>query len=115
MEFVAGAASVGGSDFPEYIDRYLGELPINLRQRMSYAFGMALPFDTYLFDGVFAVGDPEFRKVCLDLFEARAASAGYILTTRNLHVAKRFGDCGAIIKDGNIEVFDDINDLLERA
>ncbi len=90
-----------------------GELPPLLRAQLHYATSYAIPFDTYLIDGLIGAGDEEFRATCDSMFEARAAESGIIMATRHVQHAKKYGDCGALLNNGKLIFFDDIESLVQ--
>jgi capsular polysaccharide transport system ATP-binding protein len=109
VDFVARA-----TDLFDLLKEKYGNLPTHFRTKVCYATSYAVPFDTYLIDGHVAVGDETFRERCIRFLEVRSASAGYIISTRNSLVARRYGECGAILKNGEIEFHDTIDDLVQR-
>ena len=90
-----------------------GELPPLMRAQLHYATSYAIPFDTYLIDGLIGAGDEEFRLTCTSMFEARGAEGGTIRAPRHIQHAKKYGDCGALLSNGKLTFFDDVNLLVQ--
>jgi len=88
-----------------------GNVPQLYRQRLAYAVSYAIPFDVYLIDNKIAAGGSEFRRRCEQIFEERTQSSGFILATNTPRYAKRFANKGAILYNGKIVLYND----LERA
>lgn len=84
-------------------------LPHHNRVRLAYAVSYAIPFDVYLIDNKIAVGGSAFRQRCERIFEARANSSGFILATSTPSYAKRFANKGAILHNGKIVMYDDLD------
>ncbi len=97
---------------PSFSTKY-GELPPLLRAQIHYATSYAIPFDTYLIDGLIGAGDDAFRETCHSMFEARAAESGIVMATRHVQHAKKYGDCGALLNDGKLTFFDDVDSLVD--
>ncbi len=106
VEFVSELTGLGLALREPY-----GNLPQVYRTRLAYAASYAIPFDVYLIDNKIAAGGSEFRQRCEQIFEARAMSSGFILATNTPRYAKRFADKGAILHNGKIFLYGD----LERA
>lgn len=86
---------------------------IQTRLRFCYVLSYAIPFDTYLIDGNIAYGDPEFRKLCFAMFESRAASSGFILTTRDPRIARRHCKMGAVVGGQTIQLYNNVEEAIE--
>jgi len=123
-ENIAHAAQLYGADVDEVVnfvsrltgidaalDEDYGDLPQHLRVRLVYAVSYAIPFDVYLIDNKVAVGDQEFRARCERVYEARMQEAGCILTTSLSRYARRFGTRIALLTQGKLVLYDD----MERA
>lgn len=122
---IAHAARLYGADVDEVthfvtavtntqaaLEEPLAGLPQQMRNCISYALGYAIPFDTYLFDNTIWFGDQEFREKCEAMFESRAQSSGMILATRNLQMAARVADMGAVLNDRELTIYEDIKDAI---
>ena len=84
-------------------------LPYQNRVRLAYAVSYAIPFDVYLIDNKIAAGGTAFRQRCERIFEARANSSGFILATSTPRYAKMFATKGAILHNGKIVLYDDLD------
>ena len=86
-------------------------LGADMRRRLNFTLGFALPFEYYLFDGAMAFGDPAFRARALKALEERREAAGFILATRFPRLARGHFRNGAVLHDGKLHLFEN----LERA
>ena len=84
------------------------------RIHLSFALSYAIPFDTYLVDGIVGAGDDTFRERCSAMLDGRAEHGGFILATRHLRTAERHADCGCVLSNGRLEFFDSMADLGRR-
>lgn len=103
IAFVAEVTGLGAM-----VDRPLRDLSVQDRMNTSFALAYALPFDTYLFDNTFSVGEPDFRAKCQAMFQARSRTAGVILATRFARTALQFCDCALVLDKGRATYFDTI-------
>lgn len=92
------------------VDRPLRDLSVQDRMNTSFALTYALPFDTYLFDNTFTVGEPEFRAKCLAMFEARSRTSGVIVATKFARTAAQFCDCALVMLPGQATYYDNVAD-----
>lgn len=109
MEFVERV-----TEFGDLMDEPLVRLPVRERQSFACALSYAIPFDTYLIDGIFAGGSPEFRIKCQAMLEARAATRGLIFATSQKTIALKICDCGAVLHDGQITLYDDVREAVNE-
>lgn len=107
MIFVESFAELG---------RYLYE-PVRvyssgMRARLAFAISMAIDFDCYLIDEVISVGDASFKSKCqTELFEKRAHKS-MIIVSHELKIVKKYCDKAAILKAGELTVFDDMEEAF---
>lgn len=84
-----------------------------MRARLAFAVSMGVPFDCYLVDEVTSVGDQNFRDKCQATFQTRLQSATAIVATHGLRQAKSFCSSGAVLHDGNLTYYEDIDEAIE--
>lgn len=96
---------------------YLGE-PVKkyssgMRARLAFAISLAIDFDCFLIDEVVAVGDSRFHKKCeIELFEKRHDRAMIIVSHQPEHIVLHC-DRAAVIQDGSLHCFDNVNNAYE--
>ena len=84
-----------------------------MRARLAFAISLAVDFDCYLIDEVISVGDASFHRKCeTELFEKRADKA-MIIVSHELHNIKQYCDKAAILKDGKLQIYSNIDEALE--
>ncbi len=109
MDFVADFAELG-MNFNEPVRTYSS----GMRARLSFGMSMGIRFDTYLIDEVSAVGDAGFRKKSRMVFDDRMSRAGVIMVTHSAGMMRSMCTSGAVLEDGKITYFDDVEAALER-
>ena len=124
VAFVARIYGAGTRGVLHYVEEFseLGEylhMPVNtysagMRARLAFATCLALDFDLYLIDEVTEVGDQRFRQKCAEAFRERMQRADIILVTHNIQTLRQYCDRGAILANGELALFDDIDTALGR-
>lgn len=119
-------ARIYGRDYPEirdFIEDFteLGrqlKMPVKtyssgMKARLAFALSLAIEFDCYLIDEIILVGDHNFQRKChVELFEKRGDRA-LILASHSAAIIREYCDRALILRDGQGEVFSDINQGLE--
>lgn len=83
-----------------------------MKARLAFAISMAVDFDCYLIDEVISVGDASFKQKCqIELFEKRAHKS-MILVSHELNIVKQYCDKAAILKAGEMTVYEDIEEAF---
>lgn len=83
-----------------------------MRTRLAFALSMAVDFDTYLVDEIIEVGDAYFKEKCRLTFKNKLKHANMIVVTHSIQTLKTYCEIGAVLKNGRIEVFDDIDEAI---
>lgn len=83
-----------------------------MRSRLAFGASMAVPFDTYLIDEVTAVGDASFRKKSTALLKERLHTSSAIVVSHSLGTIKRICQAGAVLENGKLHYYDDVNDAI---
>jgi capsular polysaccharide transport system ATP-binding protein len=83
-----------------------------MRGRLSFGVNMGLKFDTYLIDEVTAVGDASFVQKSRDVFLSRMQDSGAVFVSHSMGVMRRMCTAGAVLENGNLSYFDDIEDAI---
>jgi len=108
-------ARIYGANVPQ-VERFVYEfselgraydLPVatyanSMRARLSYGLSMALKFDVYVADEMVAVGDPAFKRKCLEVFAERARNATVIIVSSVTTSPQRFCQSGMILENGRL-------------
>jgi capsular polysaccharide transport system ATP-binding protein len=102
------------SELGEYLHMPVNTYSAGMRARLAFATCLALDFDLYLIDEVTEVGDQRFRQKCADAFRERMQRSDIILVTHNIHTLRLYCDRGAILANGELTLFDDIDTALGR-
>ena len=109
LDFVADFAELG-----PHLNMPLRSYSAGMKARLSFGVSMGIPFDTYLVDEVTSVGDGAFRRKSIALFDDRRARAGAIVVSHSTPMIRRICDMGAVLENGRLTVYDDLEEALER-
>ncbi|MFT6887846.1 MAG: capsular polysaccharide transport system ATP-binding protein [Paracoccaceae bacterium] len=109
MAFVEGFADLG-----EYIDQRVVVYSSGMKARLAFGVSMGLGFDVYLVDEITAVGDANFRRKCMAMFERRLMDSDVIMVSHAMPTLRAFCDSGLVLENGRIEFYHDIEDAIAR-
>lgn len=122
--FVARVYGVDSDELTEFVRDFseIGEhfyMPVRtyssgMKSRLAFGVSMGIKFDTYLIDEATATGDARFRKKSKEVFSARMATASAIMVSHRMSDIRAFCDAGLVLHDGSIEVFEDVEEAIER-
>lgn len=107
--FVEDFAEIG-----RYMDMPLRTYSSGMRARLAFGLSMAMDFDFYLIDEVFAVGDIPFRAKCEEIFNERKARSTLIVVSHNMNTIKKYCDKIAIIYNGQLKLYEDMSDAFKQ-
>jgi capsular polysaccharide transport system ATP-binding protein len=99
-----------GAYYRENVETYSS----GMLARLAFGACLAIRFDLYLIDEVTAVGDGRFRRKCLEAFEARASESDVLIVSHDEGTIRAWCDMGAVLDQGRLELFDDLNTAIER-
>ena len=102
------------SELGEYFEMPVNTYSAGMRARLAFATCLAIDFDLYLIDEVIEVGDQRFRRKCAEVFRARTADCDLILVTHNPQTLRQYCNRGAILADGALTLYDDVDTALTR-
>lgn len=108
LDYVGRFAELG-----DYFSMPVGTYSSGMLARLAFGSCLAIEFDTYLIDEVTAVGDARFQRRCLEAFEARMDRSDVILVSHDETTMRSWCDMGAVLADGRLELFDDLEVAME--
>jgi capsular polysaccharide transport system ATP-binding protein len=122
VRFVARIYGVDTEQLCDYVDNFaeLGEFfrePVKvyssgMKARLAFGISMGVNFDYYLVDEITAVGDSNFKRKCRDVFRDRLSASDVIMVSHSTSTLREHCDCGAVLEDGQLTFFDDIEDAI---
>lgn len=108
-DFTAEFAEIG-----EHFKMPVRTYSSGMKSRLAFGISMGIPFGTYLIDEATATGDAKFRKKSKEIFRKRMEAASAIMVSHNMRDIRNFCDAGLVLKDGKIEVYDNVEDAISR-
>jgi capsular polysaccharide transport system ATP-binding protein len=106
--FVEDFAEIG-----EYIDVPVKTYSSGMMARLAFGLSMAIEFDVYLIDEITAVGDARFQVRCQEAFAVRRKNAGLIVVSHSMATLKDYCDCGGVLVDGQLIMFESVDKAIE--
>lgn len=122
--FVARLYGVDSDELTDFVEDFaeIGEhfqMPVRtyssgMKSRLAFGISMGIKFDTYLIDEATATGDAHFKRKSREVFRARMAESSAVMVSHSMSEIRNFCDAGLILHDGEIEVYDDVEDAIKR-
>lgn len=100
------------SGIGEYFEEPVKYYSSGMGGRLGFALSMAFSFDYFLIDEITAVGDAHFRELAKQTLEEKARYSKVIMVSHNMGDIKKFCDVGVLLKDGQLTVFDDLDEAI---
>lgn len=104
------------SDFSElgrYMRAKVKTYSSGMRARLAFGLSMAIDFDVYLIDEVTAVGDRSFQNKCREAFAERRERSNILVVSHSLQTIKAYCSSAAVLQNGEIRLFDSIDQAAE--
>jgi len=118
IRFIGRIYGVDTDELAAFVEDFAGlgvhyRLPLRsyssgMKSRLAFGASMGIAFDTYLVDEVTSVGDAAFRARADALFRERMRGAGAVVVSHSMSTLRRLCDCGAVLEDGRLTLFDDL-------
>jgi len=97
------------SGIGKYFEEKVKYYSSGMSGRVGFALSMSFDFDYFLVDEVTSVGDAHFKALAKKAFEEKAKTSKLIMVSHNMGDIKKFCDIVVLVKNGNIEVFTDMD------
>lgn len=101
------------SELGDYLDAPVQTYSSGMGGRLAFALSMAIDFDCYLIDEVTATGDARFQQRCHQAFKERRERSDVIMVSHMVGTIKDYCDRGAVLVDGRLICFDDIDQAID--
>lgn len=101
------------SELGDYLDVPVATYSTGMTARLAFGLSMAIEFDCYLIDEITGVGDVRFQKRCEDVFASRRQNADVIVVSHSMSVIKTYCNRGAVLVDGHLLMFDNVDKAIE--
>ncbi|MFT6072221.1 MAG: capsular polysaccharide transport system ATP-binding protein [Alphaproteobacteria bacterium] len=108
FEFVEEFAELG-----DYMYVPVKNYSAGMKSRLGFGVSMILDFDTYLIDEGFSAGDASFRSKTKAVFEEKSKNSNLIVVSHNPATVKRLCDWAAVLSNGKLELYTDIDKAIE--
>jgi capsular polysaccharide transport system ATP-binding protein len=102
------------SELDDYFDMPVKTYSDGMRARLAFGTCLAIDFDIYLIDEVTEIGDERFRRKCAAAFRERMNRSDIVMVTHNVRTIRQYCDQGAVLADGQLNLFSDLTAALSR-
>ena len=101
------------SELGDYLDVPVRTYSSGMASKLAFGLSMAIQFELYLIDEITAVGDARFQKRCEEAFNVRRNVADVIMVSHHVGTIKSYCDRGAVLVDGRLMMFADIDQAID--
>jgi len=122
--FVARIYGVDSDELTDFVEDFaeIGKhfhMPVRtyssgMKSRLAFGVSMGIKFDTYLIDEATATGDERFKRKSKEVFRLRMAESSAVMVSHSMTEIRNFCDAGLVLHDGDIEVYDNVEDAIKR-
>ena len=102
------------SELKEYLDMPVSTYSNGMKSKLAFGLSLAINFETYLIDEIISVGDNSFRIKSKEELKKKVTNAKVILISHHMETIREFCDKVAILKDGNLVLYNDIEEGIKK-
>ena len=104
------------AELNDFMDQKLKNYSSGMQVRLAFSVAIKAQGDILVLDEVLAVGDEAFQRKCNDFFEKikQDPNKTVILVTHDMNAVKRYCNRAILIKDGDIIVSGNKEDVADR-
>jgi capsular polysaccharide transport system ATP-binding protein len=84
-----------------------------MRARLMFAMTLAIDFECFLIDEVFAVGDQRFHRKCHDALFTHRSHCAMVLVSHDPGIVRQYCKSALVLKAGRGRVFEDVELALK--
>ncbi len=102
-------------DFAEigsYLKMPVGTYSSGMKSRLAFGLSLAVSFDIYLIDEIISVGDRLFREKSHKILQEKVKNSRVVLISHSESTVRQFCDRCAILKDGQLKMFESIDEAF---
>jgi ABC-type polysaccharide/polyol phosphate transport system ATPase subunit len=107
--FVEGFAELG-----RYLREPVKTYSSGMRARLAFALSLAIEFDCFLIDEVFAVGDARFQQKCRDQLFGERSDRAMLIVSHDEGYIREHCSVAAVLKGGLMSPVLTVDEALER-
>lgn len=108
LEYVEDFAQLG-----PYFHQPIATYSAGMSARLAFGVSLAIDFECYLVDEVTAAGDDRFRQKCEEALRHRRNTGTLVMISHDPGTLKSYCSRGAVLKDGDLTLFDTIDEAID--
>jgi capsular polysaccharide transport system ATP-binding protein len=102
------------SELGEYMDMPINTYSAGMKAKLAFGLSMGIEFDYYLIDEVTSVGDSKFKKKSKAEFDRRKENSSLLVVSHNSGTIRSHCDSAAVLNEGNLTFFDDVDEAISH-
>lgn len=100
------------AELGEYLEMPVGTYSNGMKSRLAFGLSLAVSFDIYLIDEIISVGDRLFREKSHKILREKVSGSKVVLISHSESTARQFCDRCAILRNGELKLFDDVDEAF---
>lgn len=100
------------SELGAYMDMPVGTYSNGMKSRLAFGLSLAVSFDIYLIDEIISVGDRLFREKSREMLQNKVKGSKVVLISHHEETVREFCDKCAILRDGTLTVYEDVDEAF---
>ncbi len=101
------------SGLGKYFEEPIGYYSTGMNGRLNFSLSMAFDFEYLLIDELTSVGDRHFREKARNTLDEKRSTCNVIMVSHSAAIVRDFCEHGILLKDGQMQVFDNLDDALK--
>jgi len=103
------------ADIGSFFDMPMQTYSSGMRGRVAFGISLAIDFKVYLIDESISVGDKKMQQRAREAFRKRVDEGGamIVIVSHHSRVLREYCEHGAILKDGKLTFFEDLEEAIE--
>lgn len=103
------------AELEDYMEMKLKNFSSGMQMRLAFAIASSANADVYLCDEILAVGDREFQKKCLKVFEdLKNQGKTIVLVSHDLDLVEKFCDRAVLLEKGKVVKDGKASEVIEH-
>ncbi len=98
------------SGIGEYFEEPVKYYSTGMGSRVGFALSMAFDFQILLIDELISVGDRNFRQTARNAIDEKRGQSNVIMVSHSMGSMRDFCDIGILLRDGELTVYDDLDE-----
>jgi capsular polysaccharide transport system ATP-binding protein len=101
------------TELKDFLYEPLKNYSSGMKARLAFAASMAVEFDCYLIDEIFAVGDARFHERCNDELFNKRRDRAYVMVSHSENIIRQHCDRAYVLHDTQLHPFESLDKAFD--